>query len=198
MTMKSFSLLFYATLFSTGFFGCSYPEYPVTVLIQTSLGDIQVGVDTVRAPVTAGNFLDYVDGGFYEGGSFFRTVHADNQLEDSIRIAVIQGGASSEFRDQFSDPIPLERTNLTGILHVDGAISMARGRPDTARDSFFFCIGDQPELDYGGRRNPDGQGFAAFGRVISGMDVVRDIQMQPAEGQTLTPVVDIISVTRQE
>ncbi len=196
--MKALSLFFCGALSTILFFGCGAQEYPVTVLVQTSLGEIRVGIDTDRAPMTAENFLKYVDSGFYEGGSFFRTVHADNQPDDSIRIAVIQAGASTEYQDQFLDEIPLERTTETGLLHVDGAISMARGEPDTAIHSFFFCIGDQPELDFGGKRNPDGQGFAVFGRVISGMDVVRTIQIQPAEVQALNPAIVILSVTRVE
>jgi peptidyl-prolyl cis-trans isomerase A (cyclophilin A) len=87
---------------------------------------------------------------------------------------------------------------MTGLKHLDGTISMARGGPGTAASSFFFCINDQPELDYGGRRNPDGQGFAAFGRVVRGMDVVRAIQALPAKGQQLTPPIKIISVRRMD
>jgi peptidyl-prolyl cis-trans isomerase A (cyclophilin A) len=79
---------------------------------------------------------------------------------------------------------------------VDGAISMARMKPGTATSSFFICIGDQPELDYGGNRNPDGEGFAAFGRVTEGMDVVRKIHKQPCEGQRLEPTIEILTVRR--
>ena len=93
-------------------------------------------------------------------------------------------------------PIPLERTSQTGILHTDGAVSMARGGPDTATHSFFICIGDQPSLDYGGMRNPDGQGFAAFGTVVAGMEVVRAIHRAPYEAQQLTPAVEIVRVYR--
>lgn len=168
----------------------------VTVEFETDQGNIIVAVDTVAAPVTAANFLRYVDNRFYEGGSFFRVVRMDNQPTDSIRIEVIQGGANPELRDQFFDSIALERTNQTGLLHVDGAISMARGGPDTADHSIFFCIGDQPSLDYGGMRNPDGQGFAAFGQVVEGMDVVRLIQQGMTENQTLMDPVRISAVRR--
>ena len=81
--------------------------------------------------------------------------------------------------------------------HKDGTISMARDGPDSAMSDFFICVGDQPELDFGGKRNPDGQGFAAFGRVVKGMDVVKKIQASKADGQTLTPPVKIIKVTRK-
>jgi peptidyl-prolyl cis-trans isomerase A (cyclophilin A) len=94
-------------------------------------------------------------------------------------------------------PIKLERTSVTKLLHKDGTLSMARDGPDTATSDFFICIGDQPSLDYGGKRNPDGQGFAAFGRVLLGMDVVRKIQAAPAEGQTLRPAIKILGIVRK-
>ena len=94
-------------------------------------------------------------------------------------------------------PIPLERTRDTGLRHVDGAVSMARSGPDTAQDQFVICIGDQPELDFGGKRNPDGQGFAAFGKVVRGMEVVRKIQASPAQGERLTPPIKILRIVRK-
>jgi peptidyl-prolyl cis-trans isomerase A (cyclophilin A) len=94
------------------------------------------------------------------------------------------------------DPIKLERTKDTGLKHTDGTISMARDGPDTATSDFFVCIGDQPELDFGGKRNPDGQGFAAFGRVTKGMYVVKKIQKSAAKEQALTPPVTIKKVAR--
>lgn len=166
------------------------------VRINTEFGGIVVEVDTVRAPVTAANFLHYVDGGFYDGGSFYRTVTMDNQPNDSIRIEVIQGDIARERGEETEGPIPLERTSVTGLRHVDGTLSMARNGPDTAVASIFICIGDQPELDFGGRRNPDGQGFGAFGQVVEGMDVVRRINDSPAEGQRLTPPITMISAQR--
>ena len=94
-------------------------------------------------------------------------------------------------------PVAHETTAQTGILHTDGVISMARDAPGTATTEIFICVGDQPSLDFGGMRNPDGQGFAAFGRVVSGMDVVRAIHQSPAGGQTLTPPVAITAMTRE-
>jgi peptidyl-prolyl cis-trans isomerase A (cyclophilin A) len=73
---------------------------------------------------------------------------------------------------------------------------MARSDPDTATHSFFICVGDQPELDFGGRRNPDGQGFAAFGRVVAGMVLVREIHDMPADGQMLDPPLRIQRAVR--
>ncbi|WP_419941377.1 peptidylprolyl isomerase [Candidatus Palauibacter sp.] len=169
---------------------------PVRVVVETEMGAFELEVDVDRAPVTAANFLRYVDGGFYDGGTFFRTVHADNQPEDSIRIAVVQGGWNPDTEAESFPPIPLERTSETGLKHLDGVVSMARGGPDTATHSFFICIGDQPSLDFGGMRNPDGQGFAAFGRVVAGMDVVRATHRAPYEAQQLRPPVRILRVYR--
>jgi peptidyl-prolyl cis-trans isomerase A (cyclophilin A) len=167
---------------------------PVTVAIETELGTIEVEIDAARAPITASNFLRYADAGRYNGGTFHRTVKPDNQPENAVKIEVIQAGPVAGTTD-FS-PIPLERTSQTGLHHKD-AISMARDGPDSATSDFFLCIGDQPSLDFGGKRNPDGQGFAAFGKVVKGMDVVRKIQGAPAEGQRLTPPIKILKIGRK-
>jgi peptidyl-prolyl cis-trans isomerase A (cyclophilin A) len=164
------------------------------VLIKTELGDIIVEIFADTAPITAANFLKYVDNKLYDGTAFFRTVTMDNQPKDEIKIEVIQGGQLAN--DKEFPAIPLERTSVTGIKHINGAISMARGGPDSATSSFFFCVGDQPELDFGGRRNKDGQGFAAFGKVVAGMDVVKKIHQSPKENQNLTPPIKIISIAR--
>ncbi len=168
----------------------------VTVLVVTDLGDITVAIDTEHAPQTAANFLRYVDAGAYDDGQFHRTVTMQNQPNNDVRIEVIQASVNSGRSEESFDPIQLERTSVTGLRHIDGAISMARGGPDTATSSFFFCIGNQPSLDFGGDRNPDGQGFAAFGHVVSGAEVIRQIQMQPADGQRLEPSIRIVSVAR--
>jgi peptidyl-prolyl cis-trans isomerase A (cyclophilin A) len=166
------------------------------VIIKTDAGDIHLKIDKVSAPVTANNFLKYVDAGYYNSGVFHRTVKTDNQPDKKVKIEVIQASALPEHEHEFGK-IALERTNKTGLKHVDGTLSMARDEADTATSDFFICIGDQPELDYSGKRNPDGQGFAAFGKVIGGMDVVRKIQQSPADGQKLRPPVKIISAKRE-
>ena len=175
-------------------------EYPITdaprVQIDTPRGSITVELDAVHAPITTRNFLRYVLDGFYSDGSFFRTVTAENQPDDEIRIAVVQAGADPTKEAEEYPAITLERTRDTGLRHRDGTISMARLGPDTATQSFFICVGDQPELDFGGRRNSDGQGFAAFGRVVEGMDLVRAIHSSPANGQQLDPPVPIQRAVR--
>lgn len=168
----------------------------VRVVIETDKGDIAVSLDSARAPVTVTNFLRYVDGGFYSGGRFHRTVTSSNQPNNAVRIEVIQGGPNPQQQGQGFPAIELERTNTTGLHHHGGTISMARAGPNTATSDFFICIGDQPSLDFGGKRNADGQGFAAFGQVTAGMDVVRAIQGAPAQGQTLTPPVTIRRIRR--
>ncbi len=170
----------------------------VRVRIESEQGAIEMEIDTVRAPITAANFLRYVDGGYYDGGQFHRTVKMDNQPDNTTLIEVIQGGVSPDRVDARFAPISLERTTLTGLAHRDGAISMARSTPDSAVSDFFICIEDQPSLDFGGARNADGQGFAAFGNVVEGMNVVRAIQAAPAEGQKLTPPVRILRARRGE
>ena len=183
---------------------CNAPPIELTpggsprVLISTSLGDIEVEVFPDKAPITVANFLRYVDDGLYDGTAFFRTVTMENQPNSEVKIEVIQGGTMPKDRAYPSThpPIEHETTETTGLRHVDGAISMARMKPGTATSSFFICISDQPELDYGGKRNPDEQGFAAYGRVTEGMDVVRKIHRHPYEGQRLGPPIEILTARR--
>jgi peptidyl-prolyl cis-trans isomerase A (cyclophilin A) len=174
------------------------PDGNLIVQISTPLGDIEVEIFRGRAPITSENFLRYMDDGLYDGTTFFRTVTMENQPDSEVRIEVIQGGTMPKDRAYPStySPIAHETTETTGLKHADGSISMARMGPGTATSSFFICIGDQPELDYGGRRNPDGQGFAAFGVVTEGMDVVREIHKQFCKGQRLEPPIKITSIRR--
>jgi peptidyl-prolyl cis-trans isomerase A (cyclophilin A) len=163
-------------------------------------------VDVVHAPVTGENFLKYVDGKFYDGGIVNRAVRPDNTTRHDVEIQVIQFQINpARNREQFP-PIPMERTSVTGLKHVNGSLSMARSGPDTARASFSITIGDQPEMDFGGKRNADGQGFAVFGRVVEGMDVVAKIQASPtlpagrrgAYGpETLDPPIKILRAYRK-
>jgi peptidyl-prolyl cis-trans isomerase A (cyclophilin A) len=166
------------------------------VKMKTDLGDIIIEIDTIKAPVTAANFLKYVDDKIFESAFFYRVVRMDNQPNNEIKIEVIQGGLGYDGSPLSLPPIEHETTDKTGILHKDGVISMARMEPGSASSEIFICIGDQPELDYGGRRNPDGEGFAAFGKVIKGMDVVREIQSKSDKEQMLVTYVYIIEVER--
>ena len=167
----------------------------ITCLIKTELGDITIELYPAKAPLTVANFLKYVDAHLYDSSSFFRAVTLNNQPNNNIKIEVIQGG-NVDSTKQFA-PVPMETTKQTGLHHTNGTISMARGTPASATSSFFICINDQPSLDFGGKRNPDGQGFAAFGKVTKGMDVVKKIQqLYPDQGQYFKPPVTIISIDR--
>jgi peptidyl-prolyl cis-trans isomerase A (cyclophilin A) len=161
--------------------------------MRTGLGDITLQIETKKAPVTASNFLSLVERGVYNGAVFYRVVRPDNQPDSPVKIEVIQGGLFDDHLIRTYSPIEHETTDRTGILHTDGVISMARNEPGSASTEIFICIGDQPSLDYGGDRNPDGKGFAAFGKVTEGMDVVRSIQGLPDSSQYLVRLVVIES-----
>jgi peptidyl-prolyl cis-trans isomerase A (cyclophilin A) len=153
------------------------------VRIVTQFGDIVVLLNDKRAPVTTANFLRYVDAKFYNGGSFFRSVPG----------FVIQGGNRARENDATDPKIALEAPTNTGVRNTDGAISMARtSEPNSATSEFFICDGDQPRLD----GSALSAGYAAFGHVISGMEIVRKIARLPAEQQILLSPVTILRVVR--
>lgn len=164
------------------------------VKIETSLGKIECEIDTIHAPVTALNFLNHIEKGTYKNSVFYRVVRPDNQPASKTKIEVIQGGLYADEEIDQIKPIIHETTKETGLYHLNGTISMARNEPGTASTEFFICIGDQPELDFGGKRNPDGQGFAAFGKVTEGMEVVRKIQVQKNKNQYLVEPVRILKI----
>jgi peptidyl-prolyl cis-trans isomerase A (cyclophilin A) len=169
------------------------------ITMETEAGNIRFVLFVKEAPITCANFLKYVEQLGDQGGEFYRTVTMANQPDKKVKIEVIQGGFNLKKVDTSSiKPIPLERTSITKLSHKDGTLSMARSDPDSGSTEFFICIGDQPSLDFGGQRNPDGQGFAAFGQVIQGMDVVRKIQARPADGQALTPPMRISRIVLEK
>jgi peptidyl-prolyl cis-trans isomerase A (cyclophilin A) len=186
---------FLAILLSVVILSCTNqrPTNP-KVEIQTEFGSIQFELYPEKAPITCENFLKYIEQNEFKSAIFYRTVNMKNQANNNIKIEVIQGGLGFDVEESAFPPIQHETTNVTGIKHLNGTISMARSEPGTASTEFFICINDQPELDFGGMRNPDGQGFAAFGKVIKGMDIVQKIQNQANENQMLiNPVkIDII------
>ena len=175
------------------------PALAQKVSIKTEAGDIFLELYAAKAPLTVSNFLKYVDQHRYDGVTFYRVVRMNNQPDKLIKIEVIQGGLNKDSTKRL-DSIAQETTRKTGLKHLDGTISMARNTPNSASSEFFICINDQPELDFGGKRNPDGQGFAAFGKVTKGMDIVRAIQLGEAgtgdKQQLLQRPVKIISVSR--
>ncbi|MEA3081659.1 MAG: peptidyl-prolyl cis-trans isomerase [Sphingomonadales bacterium] len=174
----------------------SAKEDLVPVAIDTSVGRIVVALDRAHAPVTTANFLHYVDTHRFDGEVFYRAMHSETSK-------LIQGGIRSDTRKLYP-PIAHEPTSQTGIHNVVGAISMANAGPGTARSDFFILLSDVPGFDAG---NPQGDanGFAAFGHVIEGMDVVKKIFDAPVsetkgegamKGQMLDPPVKIVKVAR--
>lgn len=162
------------------------------------MGVIDMLVYPSRAPASARAFLAFVDdGSFTREGAFYRVVRKhDNDLGQPT-IDVVQGGLQEV--PQRSPGIEHETTLQTALRHLDGSVSLARGAVGTATGAaLFICVGDQPALDAGGGRNSDGQGFAVFGRVISGMDTVRAIHQLPTRGQLLDPPVRILRAARND
>jgi Peptidyl-prolyl cis-trans isomerase (rotamase) - cyclophilin family len=172
----------------------SFGQKPVKCLVKTELGDIKIELFADKAPVTVANFLKYVDNKLYDGSSFFRVCTRENEKNRKVKIQVVQGGDVPEGKE-FA-PIQMETTQQTGIHHLNGTLSMARDAPNSATSSFSICVNDQPELDFAGKRNPDGQGFAAFGRVTKGMKVVHKIHVQKDKDQYLIKPIKILSIRR--
>jgi peptidyl-prolyl cis-trans isomerase A (cyclophilin A) len=158
--------------------GTSNPQ----VELRTPFGSIRIEVDSVRAPRTAANFLRYVDEGRFDSASFYRVRREDAEALMQKGTAVVQGGLWRGDTTKFLPPISLESTQQTGLKHTDGVVSLARFGVDEGRGEFFVVVGDQPHLDY---RGPDKPGYAAFGRVVEGMDLVRQIQRLPVKGEQL-------------
>ncbi len=169
-------------------------EQTVKIEMQTAYGSIIAELYPEKAPITCAHFLKYIRNNKLDSLHFYRVVRMDNQPDNPVKIEVIQGGLGDYELESGYPPIAHETTKQTGILHKDGVISMARVEPGTANTEFFICIGDQPSLDFGGNRNPDGQGFAAFGKVTEGMEVVRKIQHFEDQSQMLTDKVAITSI----
>ena len=174
------------------------PRQPVRTRVETAFGVFVVEVHPAVAPITVANYLAHVDGGFLDGGWVYRLVTLANQAPDTRhKIEVVQWGRKQpEGEAPPFPPIAHETTRQTGLRHRDGTVSMARSTPGSASAEFFVCIGDQPALDFGGGRNPDGQGFAAFGKVVEGMDVVRRLHAQARPEQFLMEPIAVLRVRR--
>lgn len=177
-----------AMLVLFGALACQSGENTAGVVLETALGEIEVRVYPDRAPISASNFLAWVEGGHYEGATFYRVTRPDNTTGPSP-IQVVQGGLLGETlrRGESSPPgggpippIAHETTDTTGILNQRGTIAYARLEPGTADSEFFFNVAENPALDTGNpTRQPDGQGYATFGRVVRGMEVLEEIQGLP-------------------
>jgi peptidyl-prolyl cis-trans isomerase A (cyclophilin A) len=176
---------------------CSTKKYKNPhVQIQTRSGDIEVELFPANAPKSVAAFLSYIDSGYYKNASFYRALNADNQPTGNAETALLQGGIWKTKHGLKIPGIPHESTAQTKLTHTDGTISLARQEPGTANTEFFICIGDQKGFDYGGTNNPDGQGYAAFGRVVGGMDIVKQFYTQPTNGDRLEQPVEILNIAR--
>ena len=174
------------------------PAQAVRTRVETEAGTFVVEVDPEVAPVTVANYLAHVDRKLLDGGAVYRVVTLANQApETRHKIEVVQWGRNRP--DGQAPPLPPiahETTRQSGLRHLDGTISMARAQPGSATAEYFVCVGDQPELDFGGGRNPDGLGFAAFGRVVEGMDVIRALHARGEADQYLAQPIRVRSVRR--
>ena len=180
--------------------GQMFDDAPVQVEVETPEGAFLLAIDVARAPLTTRNFLAYVDGGLLDNASVYRIVTLANQPPATVhKIEVIQWGwpAPADKREPPLPPVPHEPTSVTGLRHLDGTLSLARLAPGTGGHGFFICIGDQPELDEGGGRNPDRAGFAAFGKVIAGRDTIQRIFARAEPVEYLEKPIRILRARRR-
>ncbi len=177
-------------------FSCSSNKNP-HIIIKTNLGNVEAELYPDKAPKTVAAFLSYVDSGFYKNSSFYRVLFIEAMASD-YNTGIIQGGIwqSNNKKAIVLPGIVHEPPNQTGLSHTTGTLSLARSTPGTANSEFFICVGDQTGYDSSKNYNPDGLGFAAFGRVISGMDIVRQIHKHPANGQSFTRPITILNIER--
>ena len=188
---------FWRIIFLLSIAGCSSPHKNPHIEIQTSIGNIEVELFPEQAPKSVSAFLSYIDSGFYKNTTFYRVLNTENQPSDAFKSELIQGGLWGSGKRKNLPGIPHESTQQTKILHKNGTISLARLAPGTATTEFFICVGDQPGYDYGGENNDDGQGYAAFGKVVNGLDVVRRIYNRPETDQYFIPRIPIYNIIRK-
>lgn len=145
-----------------------------SVALTTPLGRVVIALETQRAPITSANFLRYVDQKRYDGASFYRASRPPGSTSDSYGL--VQGGLRN-LPERLLPPIAHESTRQTGLRHVNGTISMGRNAPGTAQADWFICLGDQPYLDADDQQ----PGFAAFGQVTEGLEIVKQILVMPTD-----------------
>lgn len=190
----------FSVLFCGALSGCGNrkPHEGIQVVIETRFGDIEAELYPEKAPATVAAFLRNVDSGYYRNTSFYRILRDDNQVTGTLHSHLVQGGLWQTKPElvQRLPLIPHEPTNKTGLHHVAGTLSMARNAPGTASSEFFICLKEEPGFDYGGENNPDGAGYAVFGKIISGMETVEKIYRQPEQEQQFIPPVTIVDIKR--
>ncbi len=176
--------------------GCS-SNHNSKIIIKTSFGNIDAELYQQQAPKTVAAFLSYIDSGFYTNSSFYRNTFVES-MTSSQHTGIIQGGIwqSNNAKASVLPGIPHESPKQTKLSHTDGTLSLARTTAGSANSEFFICIGDQTGYDSDTDLNADGLGFAAFGRVISGMDIVQKIHRQRSNGETFTKPIQILKIER--
>ena len=167
-------------------------EFP-HIVIQTNYGDVEAELYPAKAPKTVAAFLSYIDKDFYKNTTFYRVLK-DEEMPTDNNSGLIQGGVWPNLKPVAG--IEHESTNQTALSHTDGTISMARTAAGTATTEFFICIGDQTSLDAGRGGTKDSLGFAAFGKVIHGMSIVRKIQATKSNGDQFSEKIKIINIKR--
>ena len=185
-------------LYACVFFLCSCKTYKNPhILITTNFGNVEAELFPDKAPVSVAAFLSYIDSGFYKNSSFYRVLFVESMASD-LNTGIIQGGIwqSDNKKAIALAGIPHEAPKQTGLTHTSGTLSLARSLPGTANSEFFICVGDQTGYDSSKNYNPDGLGFAAFGKVVSGMDIVRKIHGQSASGQSFIKPITVFNIER--
>lgn len=169
-----------------------------TIKIESSYGNIYVELFPKKAPKTVAGFLRFVDSGYFKSSSFYRVLKKEDQPSNAFKTQLIQGGLwQVNYKKQKSIPgIEHESTQLTGLSHTNGVISLARDTLGSASTEFFICIGDDHVYDYGGEASNDGKGFAAFGIVVKGMAIVREINKRPDLDTEFKPPIEIYNIKR--
>jgi peptidyl-prolyl cis-trans isomerase A (cyclophilin A) len=188
---------YHLLIFTLVLWSCSRPQYKNPhVLIETNFGDIEAELFPEKAPRSVAAFLSYIDSGYYNNSSFYRVVKTEDL--SGVNYGLIQGGTwlNGEQRHPHLPGIVHESTKQSGLSHTSGTLSLARTDTGTANTEFFICVGDQSQLDYGGNGSADGQGYAAFGKVFKGMDIVRMIQDQKSSGERFVDKITIEKVRR--
>jgi peptidyl-prolyl cis-trans isomerase A (cyclophilin A) len=170
----------------------------VEIEIKTVEGTVVAELYPKQAPESVKAFLAIVDQGLYKRSYFYRILSDENQPSNAPKAELIQGGLWSRTKKRPELPhIPHETTQQTGLTHSTGTLSLAREEPGSASSEFFITLSDLPGFDFGGENNADGQGYAAFGRVISGMDIIRKIYRKPETDQYFDPPVMIVDIQRR-
>lgn len=187
------------TILMLALISCSTPRTGNPhIEISTRFGEIEIELYPKQAPVTVSTFLNYIDSGYYNESSFYRVLKEEDQPDYAFKSQIIQGGIWKTNPSLLVKipGIPHETTEKTGLSHTDGTLSLARVAPGSANTEFFICVGDQLGYDFGGDNNPDGQGYAAFGRVVKGMDVVMRMYKAPQRDGQFTPHILINSIRK--